>query len=386
MKMKSLKRLNCLLCVAVSALVLAGCESKMEDSSISKREVQEDEELNQDSTEEELRSRDTTEEETESRDGTEEKAPVIPDAPEHGEESEEKSPEQKEAEALLRELSNREFYFSSGAGGWGTTMSIGKGGTFEGVYQDSDMGDIGEGYPNGVVYLCNFIGKFSQPQKVNDYTYSMKIEHIENKKAAGTEEIIDGTRYCYSEPYGLESAEEIYIYLPGSPIKELPEGFRSWTGYYDLGSIPDTGLPYYGLYNVAEEYGFSSSVVTGTETDIETGIEAELAAIEAEATALEEKLQSGMLNQMQLNQTSAELYQLWDDELNSIWGRLKEKLDSSTMAALTEEERAWISEKEREVEAVGAEYGAGTMRPLVENEKATEMTRARVYELAELLR
>lgn len=47
--------------------------------------------------------------------------------------------------------------------------------------------------------------------------------------------------------------------MPGAPIAELPEGFRSWVGYYNLHDITDTGLPYYGLYNETQECGFSSS-------------------------------------------------------------------------------------------------------------------------------
>ncbi|MBO5371664.1 MAG: DUF1311 domain-containing protein [Lachnospiraceae bacterium] len=121
-------------------------------------------------------------------------------------------------------------------------------------------------------------------------------------------------------------------------------------------------------------------------TEITSDIDAELAAIEAEAEILNTSLQSGELSQIELNATSAELYKLWDDELNSIWSRLKEKLDAETMATLTEEEIAWINEKETTIAEIGEEYGAGTIRPLIENDKAAEMTRERVYELAELLR
>ena len=44
------------------------------------------------------------------------------------------------------ELSNVQFWFSSGAGAWGTDLNIAEDGTFEGVYSDSDMGDTGEAY------------------------------------------------------------------------------------------------------------------------------------------------------------------------------------------------------------------------------------------------
>lgn len=52
--------------------------------------------------------------------------------------------------------------------------------------------------------------------------------------------------------------KEIYIFTPQAPIKELPEGFRSWVGYMHLSDLEDEHLPFYGLYNVETESGFSS--------------------------------------------------------------------------------------------------------------------------------
>lgn len=62
----------------------------------------------------------------------------------------------------------------------------------------------------------------------------------------------------YSEPYGLDNAKEIYTFTPQAPLKELPEGFRDWVGYMDLSTVQEEHLPFYGLYNVETESGFSS--------------------------------------------------------------------------------------------------------------------------------
>jgi hypothetical protein len=156
------------------------------------------------------------------------------------------------------ELSKYHFVFSSGAGAWQTALNINEDGTFKGYFLDSNMGDIDEGYPIGMAYSSTFEGKFTTPNKVNDYTYSMSIESIKLEKEVGTEEIIDGIKYIYSEPYGLSDAKEIYIFTPQAPIKELPEGFRSWVGYMHLSDLEDEYLPFYGLYNVETESGFSS--------------------------------------------------------------------------------------------------------------------------------
>ncbi len=167
----------------------------------------------------------------------------------------------EESTILFSEISRHQFDFLSGGGAWQTSLSINKDGTFRGGYYDSDIGDTGEGYPNGTMYSSVFEGKFTRPKKVNDYTYSMSIESIKLKQEVGREEIIDGIRYIYSEPYGLDGAKEIYIYTPQAPIKELPESYRSWVSYMDLNEMTDEHLSFYGLYNVETEEGFSSHVI-----------------------------------------------------------------------------------------------------------------------------
>ena len=68
--------------------------------------------------------------------------------------------------------------FSSGVGGWGTSLTLERDGTFSGQFHDSDMGVIGEDYPNGTVYLCHFSGRFSDIEKLDEYRYSMKLSEL----------------------------------------------------------------------------------------------------------------------------------------------------------------------------------------------------------------
>ena len=123
-----------------------------------------------------------------------------------------------------------------------------------------------------------------------------------------------------------------------------------------------------------------------TETEAETSIESELQKIEEKAAAMQEDLSSGELTQQEMNTLSLQLYQLWDNELNSIWSRLKETLDEDTMTTLTQEERDWIKTKDSAVEEAGKDAEGGSLQPLLENDKAAELTRNRVYELAEYLK
>lgn len=144
------------------------------------------------------------------------------------------------------------FLFSSGAGAWGTELYLHDDGTFEGEYHDSDMGDTGEGYPNGTVYLCHFSGKFSEPVRNDESSYSMKLEYLNVAETPDTEVYEDGQRIIYSGPYGLENTDTFLVYLPGTPVSDLPEEFVSWIyGLWDMETLPD-----YGIYNVGEQEGF----------------------------------------------------------------------------------------------------------------------------------
>lgn len=146
--------------------------------------------------------------------------------------------------------------FSSGAGGWGTDISLRADGLFEGDYHDSDMGDLGDEYPYGTYYICSFSGQFYDIKQINDHTYSMTLGELFSQEIAGTEWIEDGIRYMADEPYGMDGGKEFLLYTPDTPIDELSEEFLSWwPGQWNMDSGDGT-LSCYGLYNKEMEYGF----------------------------------------------------------------------------------------------------------------------------------
>lgn len=53
------------------------------------------------------------------------------------------------------------------------------------------------------------------------------------------------------------------------------------------------------------------------------------------------------------------------------------------MESLRKEEREWIAAKDAEVQAAGQECEGGSIQPSVEAATAADLTKARVYELAE---
>ena len=160
---------------------------------------------------------------------------------------------------LFTNLNGQVFEFSSGAGAWNTELVMGEGGTFTGYYHDSEMGETGDGYPDGTVYGCLFHGQLSDPQQVDEYTWTVKVS-VELDEGQVPEAIEDGIRYVTSAPYGLEKAETVTVWLPGTPVEGLPEAFMFWSHLADIN--PDAKeIPYYAIWSEADEAGFVSDIL-----------------------------------------------------------------------------------------------------------------------------
>jgi len=292
----------------------------------------------------------------------------------------ETQPGNMEAEFGFEALEDRLFCFSSGAGAWQTELSINSDGTFEGIYIDSDAGSSGTDYPYGTRHCCSFTGAFADLEKVDEFTYKMNLVSLLYKEEPDKEEISDGFRYIYSTACGLTGGTDFLLYLPGAPLSELPESYRSWVGYYSLENTTETELPFYGLYNLSTEEGFSSAVYE--KQSLTERIAMEISFAEERSEQLKAKLQEDS-TQTDMNETSAELFRTWDDALNTVWKLLESELDAATMETLRTEERNWIAVKDAEVKAAGQEYEGGSMQPMAESLKAAELTEERVYALAE---
>ena len=162
---------------------------------------------------------------------------------------------------LFNQLNGKSFDFASGAGGWRTSLTFGPDGTFTGNFSDADMGDTGDGYPNGTLYVCNFSGSFAGAARVDDFTWSVHLKEVNLERAPEETEIIDGVRYIYANPYGLDDGDLFYIYLPGRSTADLPEQYMLWVSMplvWGKDNTPST-LPFWGMYNVGGEMGFFSS-------------------------------------------------------------------------------------------------------------------------------
>ncbi len=90
-------------------------------------------------------------------------------------------------------------------------------------------------------------------KKVDDYTYSMKLDYITSDKTEGTIYYEDGVRYICSEPYGFDNADEFTVYLPGSDFASMPEAFNT---YISRNVRTTTPAGVYCIYNIAGDAGF----------------------------------------------------------------------------------------------------------------------------------
>lgn len=148
------------------------------------------------------------------------------------------------------------FYFSSGAGGWGTELILAENGSFTGNFHDSDMGDIGEGYPNGTVYLCTFQGRFTVTEQMDEHSWRLLLTDLKQEQEQDAQWIEDEIRFIGSYPYGLEAGVDYILYSPDTPVEGLNEELISWwPGRFSLDGAPET-LESWCIYSLEGGYGF----------------------------------------------------------------------------------------------------------------------------------
>ena len=147
------------------------------------------------------------------------------------------------------------FTFTSGRGGWSTDMVVAADGTFTGTFHDSDMGDRGDGYPNGTRHVANFTGAFTDPVKVGEYEYTMQLKRLEITDEPG-ETIEDGVRTVYvtDDVYGLGSetakpAGSFSLHLPGQPLSAFSDSAAMWLFIKNTSSEPSD---FYAIVNSSD--------------------------------------------------------------------------------------------------------------------------------------
>lgn len=155
-----------------------------------------------------------------------------------------------------------ELVFSSGAGAWRTYLILNEDGTFEGMFSDANMGEVGENHPNGTVYLSSFSGRFSIGEKLDIHSYPLTLEEVTVDQPEQEEWIEDGVLYVTAGPYGLYNdstdgsmSRSFVLYTPTAPVFGLDEELLSWWPCRFEETPPET-LTCYALWNVEAGTGF----------------------------------------------------------------------------------------------------------------------------------
>lgn len=113
-------------------------------------------------------------------------------------------------------------------------------------------------------------------------------------------------------------------------------------------------------------------------------IQTELDEIE-EASDKFKNMDWGNMPQQTMNKNAADWYKLWDDELNSLWERLMEKIKLARKDNTVFLQKEWIQEKEDKIKKAGSEAEGGSMQPYLEACEGMRLTRARCYYIGSLL-
>ncbi|WP_408070336.1 lysozyme inhibitor LprI family protein [Butyrivibrio sp. JL13D10] len=140
-----------------------------------------------------------------------------------------------------------------------------------------------------------------------------------------------------------------------------------------------------GFTSAAVETAPEEKVVKDAEPIVDDGsVQSEIAMVEAKHQEYE-NLDWEAMPQQEMNITSYEMFELWDNELNSVWSKLTEEVTPEKKEELLKDQREWIKRKEAAVKEAGSEALGGTLQPLLENGTGWSYTRKRVYYLAGVL-
>ena len=304
---------------------------------------------------------------------------MIPDTKENAVENENVITETKDASGLtFADLSDRQFEFSSGAGGWWEEFTIEKDGYFTGKFHDSDMGDTGEEYDGGTVYSSVYSGHFTELTKVNDYTYTMKLADISYKEAVDTTEIRDGTRYIYTESYCLGGTDTFTVYIKGTPVNEISESAYSWLA---MANQSDEELTMAAIVDEANGYGIYSYDRLDPLEDAQMTFNTYRESYDYYSQKLSEANTT-----LEMVECTGAMYEVSDDCLNYIWNLIRYNVDEDRYNEILTEQREWIAEKEAKAQEAMAEHEGGSFATVDYNDILATLTIERCEELIEYLK
>lgn len=146
------------------------------------------------------------------------------------------------------------FLMSSGAGGWGSFMTVNSDGTFDYNYHDSDF---------DMFYICHAQGRLGNVVMIDEYTYKVEILEMTFEYEVNSEWTVTDTdgseiNYTASDSYGLHQGDILTYFARGIEAASLPEGYTFWycaPRALNQEDVPDP-FPLAGYYNAVEEAAY----------------------------------------------------------------------------------------------------------------------------------
>ena len=134
-----------------------------------------------------------------------------------------------------------------------------------------------------------------------------------------------------------------------------------------------------------EEAAATKEASTNDETDDKDAesvdLEEYIASVEKKAKSINDYIENDAMTQDDMNTKSKELYDLWDEALNTVWKEIEKELSVDEFAKLKDEQLKWVSDKEDKIKDAGKEYEGGSMYALTVNSEGAKLTEERVKEL-----
>ena len=159
-----------------------------------------------------------------------------------------------DAAALFREAAG-EYICTTGTHG-GTRLVLTDDGKFTGMFEYTYIDD-----PAGAAQPCykvsKFNGELTSPVKMNDHQYALDVGELSYRTKIGTSETKGRYRYEYTLPEHIQSNDRFYLYLPGTPMDEIPDDALKWLHWERYVEKDQKTLPMFILYNRTDGSGFS---------------------------------------------------------------------------------------------------------------------------------
>lgn len=111
-----------------------------------------------------------------------------------------------------------------------------------------------------------------------------------------------------------------------------------------------------------------------------------VSSITQQSDAIKASLENDVLTQLEMNDQSQALRDLWDRAMNYVLGAMQFKMSEEKFAELMAAQELWLAERDAAVEEAGKAVEGGSLYALTVNMEAARLTEARVNELYELQR